>query len=75
MAQLIRSRTLNCEVPGSNLLAATVVPLGKAFYFHCLVPKKGLEAVGSLHCCLLISSLLSLWLGKINYIILTQSSI
>ena len=46
MAQWIRPRTLNSEVPGSNLLAAAVVPLGKAFYPHCLVPRKGLKAVG-----------------------------
>ena len=32
MAQWIRPRTLNSEVPGSNLLAAAVVPLGKARY-------------------------------------------
>ena len=43
MAQWIRPRTLNREVPGSNLLAAAVVPLGKALYPHCLVPRKGLK--------------------------------
>ena len=32
VAQWIRPRTLNREVPGSNLLAAAVVPLGKALY-------------------------------------------
>ena len=48
MAQWIISQTLNREVPGSNLLAAAVVPLGKALYPHCLVPRKGLKAVGSL---------------------------
>ena len=58
VAQWIRPRTLNREVPGSNLLAAAVVPLGKALYPHCLVPRKGLKAVGSPGC-LLISSLLS----------------
>ena len=40
------------EVPGSNLLAAAVVPLGKALYPHCLVSRKGLKAVGSLVACL-----------------------
>ena len=34
-----------------NLLAAAVVPLGKALY-HCLVPRKGLKAVGPLVACL-----------------------
>ena len=48
MAQWIRPRTLNREIPGSNLLAATVVPLGKALYPHCLVPRKGLKAVAPL---------------------------
>ena len=32
--------------PGLNLLAAAVVPLGKVLYPHCLVPQKGLKAVG-----------------------------
>ena len=40
------------EVPGSNLLAAAVVPLGKALSPHCLVPRKGLKAVGPLVTCL-----------------------
>ena len=52
MAQWIRPWILNREVPGSNLLAAAVVPLGKALYHHCLVPRKGLEAVGPLVACL-----------------------
>ena len=39
-------------VPGSNLLAAVVVPLGKALYPHCLVARKGLKAIGSLVACL-----------------------
>ena len=53
MAQWIRPQILNCEVPGSNLLAAAVVPLGKALYPHCLVPQKGLnKAVGPLVACL-----------------------
>ena len=34
----IGPRTLNREVPGSNLLAATVAPFGKILYLHCLVP-------------------------------------
>ena len=47
VAQWTRPRTFNREVPGSNLLvAAAVVPLGKALYPHCLVPRKGLKAVG-----------------------------
>ena len=46
MAQWIRPQTLNREVPGSNLHAAAVVPLGKALHPHCLVPRKGLNAIG-----------------------------
>ena len=52
MAQWIRPRTLNCEVHGLNLLAAAVVPLGKALYPPCLVPRKVLKAVGPLVACL-----------------------
>ena len=52
VAQWIRPWTLNREVPGSNLQAAAVVPLGKALYPHCLVPRKGLKAVGPLVACL-----------------------
>ena len=52
MAQWIRPQTFNREVPGSNLLAAAVVPLSKALYPHCLVPWKGLKAVGPLVACL-----------------------
>ena len=52
MAQWIRPRTLNREVPGSNLLAEAVVPLGKALYPHCIVPRKGLKAVGPMAACL-----------------------
>ena len=59
MAQWIRPRTLNREVPGSNLLATAVVPFGKALYPHCLVPRKGLKAVGPLVGYLLVSSSLS----------------
>ena len=32
MSQWIRPWTVNREVPGSNLLAVAVVPLGKALY-------------------------------------------
>ena len=32
---------------GSNL-AAAVVPIGKALYPHCVVPWKGLKAIGPL---------------------------
>ena len=52
VAQWIRPRTLNREVPGSNMLAAAVVPFGKALYPHCLVPRKGLKAIGPLVACL-----------------------
>ena len=52
MAQWIRPLTLNHEVTGSNLLAAAVVPLGKALYPHCLVPRKGLKTIGPLVCLL-----------------------
>ena len=59
MAHWIRPWPLSHEVPGSNL-AVAVVPLGKACYPHCLVPQKGLKAVGPLVGCLLknVSSLL-----------------
>ena len=59
MAQWIRPRTLKREIPGSNLLAAAVVPLGKALYPHCLVPRKGLKAVGTLVACLQAACFLS----------------
>ena len=52
MAQWLRPQTLNHEVPNLNLLAAAVVPLGKALYPHCLVLWKGLKAVGLLVACL-----------------------
>ena len=52
MAQWIRPQTVNREVPGSNLLAAAGVPLGKTLYPNCLVPRKGLKALGSLVICL-----------------------
>ena len=55
MAQWIRPQILNGEVPGSNLLAAAVVPLGKALYPHCLVPQKGLKAIGPLGCVLILA--------------------
>ena len=51
MTQWIRPRTLNHEVTGSTLQAAAVVPLGKAVYPHCLVPRQGLKAVGPLAAC------------------------
>ena len=52
VVQWIRPQTLHHEVPGSNLLAAAVVPLGKAFYPNCLVPQNGLKAIGPLIACL-----------------------
>ena len=52
VAHWMRPQTLNHEVHGSNLLAAAVVPLGKAFYHHCLVPRIGLKTVGSLVACI-----------------------
>ena len=52
MAQWISPWALNREVPGSNLLTAAVVLLGKALYPQCLVPRKGLKAVGPLVACL-----------------------
>ena len=48
VAQRVRPKTLNREVPGSNLLVAAVVSLGKALYPHCPVPQKGLKAFGPL---------------------------
>ena len=59
VAQWIRLWNLNHEVPGSNLLAAADVPLSKALYPHCLVPRKGLIAIGPLVGCSFVSSLLS----------------
>ena len=47
----IRPRSLNCEVPDSNLLAAAVAPLGKVIYPHWLVPRNGLKSVGALVAC------------------------
>ena len=47
MAQWIRPRTHEHEVP-VQISAAAVVPFGKALYPHCLVPRKGLKAVGPL---------------------------
>ena len=60
LAQWIRPQTLNREVSGSNLLAAAVYSalIGKTLYPHCIVPRKGLKAVGPPGC-LLICSLLS----------------
>ena len=52
MAQWIRPGTLNREVPGSNLQAVAVVPLGKSLYPDCLVPRKALKVVGPLVACL-----------------------
>ena len=52
VAQWIRPWTLNREVPGSDLLAASVVPMGKALHPHCPVPRRGLKAVGPLAACL-----------------------
>ena len=49
---IIRPQTLNREVSGLNLLAAALVPLGKALYPHCLVPQRGLKAIGPLVACL-----------------------
>ena len=48
VAQWIWTQTLNGEVPGSNLLAAAVVPLGKALCPHRLVPWKWPTAIGPL---------------------------
>ena len=45
MAQWTRPQTLNHEDHGSNPLAASEVPLGKALYPHCLVPQKGLKVM------------------------------
>ena len=58
-AQKIRPWTLNREVPGLNLLAVAVVPLGKALYPDCLVPRKGRKAVGPLVACLYAACFLS----------------
>ena len=46
MVEWIRLRTR--DVPCSNPLVVAVVPLGKALYPHCLVPRSGLKAVGPL---------------------------
>ena len=59
MAQWIRPWTLDREIHGSNLQAAAVVPLGKALYPDCLVPRKGLKAIGLLVACLEVACFLS----------------
>ena len=59
VAQWIRPQTLNRDVPGLNMRAAAVVPLGKALYPHCLVPQKGLKAIGPLVACLKAACFLS----------------
>ena len=51
MAEWTRPQTSIPEVPGSNPSPA-VVPLGKALFPHCLVPWKGLKAIGPLVACL-----------------------
>ena len=66
MAQWIRPRTLNREVIGSNLLAATVVPLDKALYPYCLVPRKGLKPSWSPGC-LLIYKHFAFFMTRIKY--------
>ena len=48
VAQWIRPWTLNCDVPGLNLIAAAVVPLGNALSLHYSVPRKGLKVNCSL---------------------------
>ena len=48
VAQWIRPLTLNHEIPSSNLVVAAIMSLGKALYPHCLVPWKGLKAIGPL---------------------------
>ena len=45
-AQWLRPQTLNREVPGSILLVVAVLQLSKAHYPHCLVPRRGIKAVG-----------------------------
>ena len=52
VAHWIRPQALNHEDPGSNLLAVALVSLDKALYPHCLVPRKGPKAVGTLVACL-----------------------
>ena len=59
VAQWIRPQTLNREVPSSNLQGVAVVPFGKALYPHCLVPQKGLKAIGPLVACLYAACFLS----------------
>ena len=55
----MRPQLLNRDIPGLNLPAAAVVPLGKALYPHCLVPRKGLKSIGPLVACLYAGCLLS----------------
>ena len=43
--------TLTLEVPGSNPLAKTVVPLVKALYSYCRVLRSGLKDLGSIVAC------------------------
>ena len=45
---MVEPYTLTKWVVGSNPLPITVVPLGKALIPHCLVPQRGLKAIGPL---------------------------
>ena len=48
MAKWIRTVGLLNEMSPLNPAVASVVPLGKALYPHCLVPRRGLKTVGPL---------------------------
>ena len=65
MAQWIRPQILSHEVPCSNLLAAAVVLLGEGTLSSLPSPLERNQSHWSPGC-LLISSLLSKWPGKIN---------
>ena len=49
MVQWITKQILKREISSLNLLAATIVPSGKALYPHCPVPRKGLKVIGPQH--------------------------
>ena len=65
MIQWVKPWSLNQEAPSMNPSAVAVVPLGKALYPHCLVPRKGLNSHQSCGW-LLTSSLHSKMSGNIN---------
>ena len=59
-------RTLNREIPGSNLLAMAEMPLVKELYLQCLHLGKEFEAVGPPGCLLVLKQFAFLLLARLN---------